>query len=317
MNWAWCASWWCWVAANKSEVPSSCFLLYSRSSHTLSAVQKAAKNCEKWKLCRRLTGYYWLPTTTGKDEIRIKSKFSSSSRKEKKKDGVISETSHNISSPQHINRGRHRLHKEELLKGRSRCCVDAVEEEEEKKVCRPGIDACDSSDGLNLESSDDENDDEEKRNRKRCALQPPTKEMKIDIAVALVHWATIPPPEFTCFLKWGWGWWWWWRQRRRWWWCTEAKWRVQQQQKICNQFRNAKEGRQKCVYLCVNQAVHSHKLSASRLEQLMITTRKCVCASLDVCRCRLELAICRRQQTHYQCGCRWAKSTYAHLLLGG
>ena len=72
-----------------------------------------------------------------------------------------------------------------------------------------------------------------------------------------------------------------------------------------------------CVHLCVNQAVHSHKLSASRLEQLMITNRKCVCASLDVCRCRLELAICRRQQTHYQCGCRWAKSTYAHLLLGG
>ena len=59
---------------------------------------KKQKNCEKWKLWKRLTGYYWLPTTTGKDEIRIKSKFSSSSRKEKKKDGVISETSHNIFS---------------------------------------------------------------------------------------------------------------------------------------------------------------------------------------------------------------------------
>ena len=34
-----------------------------------------------------------------------------------------------------------------------------------------------------------------------------------------------------------------------------------------------------CVHLCVNQAVHSHKLSASRLEQLMITNRKCVCQS--------------------------------------
>lgn len=165
LNWAWCASWWCWVAANRS---ASFFRLYNRSSSTLSAVQKA-KNCEKWKLCRRLTGY-WLLTTTGKDKIRIKSKFSISrkeKKKEKKKDGVISETSHNISSPQPINRGRHRLHKEELLKGRSRCCVDAVEEEEEKKVCRPGIDACDSSDGLNLDSSDDENDDEMK------VLQPP------------------------------------------------------------------------------------------------------------------------------------------------
>ena len=315
MNWAWCASWWCWVAANKSEVPSSCFLLYSRSSHTLSAVQKAAKNCEKWKLCRRLTGYYWLPTTTGKDEIRIKSKFSSSSsKKEKKKDGVISETSHNISSPQHINRGRHRLHKEELLKGRSRCCVDAVEEEEEKKVCRPGIDACDSSDGLNLESSDDENDDEMK------VLQPPllTKEMKVDIAVALVHWATtttriylfsevgvrmvvMMTTKTTVVVVH-------WSEVKS---TTTAK----NLQPISKCKRRSTEV---CVFVCKSSSPQSQTVT-SRLEHDddHQSVCVCVCASLDVCRCRLELAV-RRQQTHYQqCGCRWAKSTYAHLLLGG